>query len=135
MSEICNDASLILRQIDSRSEQYRSDSAAWILQKSANDTYKVMRSLLRAAKQANSWRLPSIIRQGAKSIFDCITESEPGSGAVRKLGLGAASNAFLKLAMNIEELLSDLSSEEKEVFGPSEQEEVLSSRMSNMTLA
>ena len=86
-----------------------------------------MQVLLKAAKQANGQRLSSIIQQGAKYILDCATAN--------KLDLEVASNAFLKLATNIETLLSDLWLKKKGAFHSSEQEEVLSSRMDNMTLA
>ncbi|KAJ4986358.1 hypothetical protein SVAN01_08175 [Stagonosporopsis vannaccii] len=131
LSEICNDASLVLRRMDSLCKQGWPDSVAWkneiALEKSANDTYKAMWSLLNAAKYANRQRLLSIIRKGAQSIFDCTTVDE--------LDLEGASSAFLKLATDIEALLSDLWPEKEEALGPSEQEEMLSSRMGNMTLA
>jgi hypothetical protein len=117
--------------MDSLSEQDWPCSKVWIneraLQTSAKNTYQIMQSLLKAAKHANGQRLSSIIQQGAKSILDCAT--------LNKLELEEASDAFLKLATNIETLLSDLWLERKEAFGSSEQEDVLSSRMGNMTLA
>ncbi|KAL7777386.1 hypothetical protein CFE70_007812 [Pyrenophora teres f. teres 0-1] len=130
LSETCNNASLILRQMDSLFEQGWPDSKAWInesaLEESAKDTCQVMRSLLKAAKDANGQRLSSIIQQGAKSILDCAADN--------KFDLEVISRAFLELAMNIETLLSDLWLGKKEAFGSSEQEEMLSNRISSMTL-
>jgi hypothetical protein len=97
------------------------------LKTSAYDTYHVMRSLLEAAKRANDQQLTNIIQQGAKSILHCTT--------VNELDLEQASTSFLKLATNIETLLSDLWLENKRTITSSDQEETLSSRMGKMTLA
>jgi hypothetical protein len=131
LSETCNDASLILRRMNDLFDDVGPDSMAWLngraLKTSAKDTKQVMRSLLEAAKQADDQQLSSIIQQGANSILSCV--------AVNKLKLEEASNAFLKLATNIETLLSDLLLEKERTLVFSQQEEMLSSRMGTMTLA
>jgi len=96
------------------------------LKTGANDTYEVMQRLLRAAEHTNGQRLSRVIQQGAHSILM--------SSTVNKLNLELARNAFLGLATNIEALLSDLWLEKNETY-ISEQEESLSSRMGNLTLA
>jgi hypothetical protein len=112
-------------------EEDWSDSMAWIneraLEKNAKDTNQVMQSLFNSSKQARDQRLSSIIQQGAKSILDC--------AIINKLELKEASNAFLKLATNIETLLSDLLLEKRGPNDFAEQEELLLSGMGNMTLA
>jgi hypothetical protein len=112
-------------------EEDWSDSMAGIneraLETNAKDTNQVMQSLFNSSKQARDRRLSSIIQQGAKSILDCAT--------INKLELEEASNAFLKLATNIETLLSDLLLEKRGPNDFAEQEELLLSGMGNMTLA
>lgn len=130
LSEICNNASLILRRMTHIFKRGWPDFVAEInelaLETGAIDTYRVTRSLLRAAKHANGQRLSRVIQQGAESILDSLTVDE--------LDLELASSAFLGLATNIEALLSDLWLEKSETH-ISEQEEALLSRMGNLTLA
>jgi hypothetical protein len=109
------------------------DSVAWknvaALDDVAINTQRSMSDLLRAVEQGNGMQLADIVRQGAKSILQCVS---PRSN---EINLSKASDNFLELAMNIETLLSDLLLEEEETpdgLGP---EEVLSSMLGNMNLA
>ena len=128
LSSVCNDATLVLRQMDILRVKVWPKSAATTIEAAIN-TRRIMKKILTVVSHGNGTQLAKIIQQGADSILRCVVSRND------ELVLQRASSAFLALATDIETLLWDLLLAKEKVNGISEQEEVLSSLMGNMTLA
>ncbi|KAK2471339.1 hypothetical protein H9L39_17570 [Fusarium oxysporum f. sp. albedinis] len=137
LSEICNDVSLLLRQMLRLQRRGWPDVVAWknenALRDAATDTVRFAADLFKAAKQDVETQLLKIIQQGVGSILKCVT----GTGGNRPeytLSLSKACDAFLGLAVNVEILLWNLLLDKEDALRAMGQEEVLSSLMSKVTL-
>jgi hypothetical protein len=110
LSEICNNASLILRRIKSLCEdgwpEWFDKLKTDALQKICEDTGLTMREMLGAAACQRALRISSIMRKGARLVLDCVTVDR--ISGMDTLDLESASSAFLELATDIETLLSVL---------------------------
>ncbi|KAH7123592.1 hypothetical protein B0J11DRAFT_487829 [Dendryphion nanum] len=137
LSEKCNNATLILRQMSRLQDTGWPDSVAWrnekALEKAASETLGFVKDLLRVAKRSNSTQLAEIIQRGANSIRERVTPRS-GKHLVYELDLSGAGDDFLDLATDIETLLSDLLPETETPANVAEQEEGLSDMMSRMNL-
>ena len=110
LGEISNNASLILRRTESLCEE------GWLgcfeklntnaLQISCEHTDQAMRGMLEAAGCQRPLRILSIMRKGARLILDCVMIDR--ISGMDTLDLGRTSNAFLKLAIDIEGFLANL---------------------------
>ncbi|KAK1984905.1 hypothetical protein LZ30DRAFT_710210 [Colletotrichum cereale] len=144
LSEKCNDASLILRQMHRLQKRGWPESVAWkneaALKQAAADTYRftidtyqfVKRPETKASRPLNETPLAKTLRQNLELIFQRVT-------VVRRdkdydLNLGGAANDFLELAVNIETLLLNLLSEKEGALDAQGQEDVLSGMLSGMTI-
>ncbi|KAK1972510.1 hypothetical protein LY78DRAFT_650505 [Colletotrichum sublineola] len=138
LSEKCNDASLLLRQMLRLQERGWPDSVAWkneaALEKAAADTYRftvdtyqfVKKPTTKAPKPPNETPLAGTLRKNLDLIFQHVTELQP-----RKeydLDLHGAANRFLELAVDIETLLLNLLLEKEAAL------DALSGMLSGMTL-
>jgi hypothetical protein len=110
LSQISNNASLILRRMESLCEEGWPE---WFdklntdaLQISCENTGLAMRNMLEAADCQRPLRISSVMRKGARLILDCITVDR--ISGMDTLGLERASSVFLNLATDIETLLSIL---------------------------
>lgn len=138
LSEICNDATLILRQMFRLQCIGWPESVAWknktALKKAASDTVWFIENLRTAAKPSKDTRFAEIIRQGASFLFESVM-SGSGRRPEYELDLNKAGDAFLNIATNIETLLMDLLLERNKALYALGEEEILSSKMGMMTLA
>jgi hypothetical protein len=133
LSEICNDASLILR------EMFRLKLKAWpdfavsknerALKKAASDTVRVAKDLLKAAEPGKDTQFGRIIQEGARFLLKSVTIG-CGRRLEYELDFDKAWDAFLKIATDIETLLMDLLLEEEKALY-----EILPSEMGMLTLA
>ncbi|KAH7188064.1 uncharacterized protein B0J16DRAFT_396219 [Fusarium flagelliforme] len=137
LSEICNDVSLLLRQMLRLECRDWPDSVAWknenALRDAATDTDRFAADLSKAAKQEGETQLLKIIQHGVESIRECVTGTG-GNRPVYTLSLSKACDAFLGLAVDIEILLWNLLLDKEDALRAMGQEEVLSSLMSKVTL-
>jgi hypothetical protein len=137
LSEICNDVSLLLRQMLRLQRRGWPDVVAWknenALSDAATDTVRFARALFKAANQEAETQLLKTIQQGAESILECITDTGDNRPEYT-ISLGEACDAFLNLAVNIETLLWNLLLDKEDALRAIGQEEVLSSLMSKVTL-
>ncbi|KAH7259800.1 hypothetical protein MRS44_008454 [Fusarium solani] len=137
LSEICNDVSLILRQMLRLQRRGWPDVVSWknekALRDAATDTNHFAVDLLKATKNEVEAQLLKTVQQGAWSILKCVTNAG-GNGLEYTLNLNRACDAFLDLAVNTETLLWNLLLDEEDAIRAMGQEEVLSSLMSRMTL-
>ena len=138
LSEICNNATLILSQMSRLQHRGWPDSVAWkneaALKEAASDTIQFVETLFKAAKKGNDTELAKIVRKGAGSILDHVaggSEKQPGY----ELDLSGAGDGFLELATEIETLLLDLLLKKEEALNALGQEEVLSGMMGQMNLS
>jgi hypothetical protein len=138
LSEICNDATLILRQMSRLQHIGWPGSVAWrndaALNKAATDTIQFAQNTLKAAKPSNNTQIVKIVLQGANSIRECVAVKN-GERPEYELDLRGACDAFLNLATNIEMLLSDLLQQKETVLNALGQEDELSSMLGKMNLA
>lgn len=110
LSETCNNASLILCRMErlrgecwpERFDKPNTDA----LQRSCKNTGLAMRDMLEAAGCQPALPLSSIVRKGARLIFDRVTTNS--ISGMDTLDLDRPSRAFLELATDIEGLLSKL---------------------------
>ncbi|KAI5457527.1 hypothetical protein BGZ63DRAFT_417208 [Mariannaea sp. PMI_226] len=135
LSEICNDATLILRQMARLQRKGWPESVAWkneaALNEAATETLQLSENLVKAAKQGRGTQLASVIQQGAKCILTNVNGKKPDY----QLDLDGACDAFLELAADIETLLFDLLVEKEEALNALGQEEILSAMLGEMKLA
>lgn len=138
LGEICNDATLILRQMSRLQDRNWPDSVAWknkaALKEATSDTVQFAETMLKATTQGNDTELTKIIRRGATSILEHVTDGsakQPGY----ELDLSGAGDAFVELATKIEALLLDLLLTKEEALNALGQEEALSRMMGQMSLA
>ncbi|KAF4944066.1 hypothetical protein FGADI_12948 [Fusarium gaditjirri] len=137
LSEICNDISLLLRQMLRLQRRGWPNTIAWknenALRDAATDTVRFAADLSKATKKDVETQLLKIIQQGVGSILKCVT----GTGGNRPeytLSLSKACDAFRDLAVNIEILLWNLLLDKEDALRAMGQEEVLSTLMSKVTL-
>ncbi|KAK5994465.1 hypothetical protein PT974_04940 [Cladobotryum mycophilum] len=111
LSEVCNDASLILSEMSRLQHKGWSDSIAWKNERSLNvaakDTLSFAKGLLKAVKGGNKTQLAKIVERSATSIL-CLVHREGDGRGNGVLDLSRASQEFLKLATDIEGLLLTL---------------------------
>ncbi|KAF7549120.1 hypothetical protein G7Z17_g6607 [Cylindrodendrum hubeiense] len=138
LSKVCNDSSLILRQMSRLQHRDWPDFAVKrneaALKEAAVCTLDFAENLVKAAKHGNDMQLARIIKKRTSSLLKHITV-EGGRQPRHELDLSGASDEFLKLATNIETLLLDLLLEKEEALNSLGQEEVLSNLMGKMNLA
>ncbi|KAJ5496428.1 hypothetical protein N7463_008415 [Penicillium fimorum] len=137
LSELCNDVTLILRQMSHLqskgwSSYIASNNAA--LKKAASDTFKFTEDLLKATEPSKNAQFAEIIQKGARFLRECVP-TRNGRLIEYQLDFSKSSDAFLNIATNIETLLMDLLLEEEKHLHSLGQEETLSSQMGRMTLA
>lgn len=110
LSEICNNASLILRQMESLCEEGWPDRFDKLntdaLRRNREKTGVHMRDMLRAATRRPVLQIFSIMQKGAKLILHCVMTDRISGMDARDSKSG--SSAFLDLAIDIEGLLSEL---------------------------
>ncbi|KAJ6012665.1 hypothetical protein N7522_003020 [Penicillium canescens] len=129
LSEICNDAILILRQmfcLQHKGWPYfvaRKNKAA--LKKAASDTVRFANNLLKATEPGKHTQFAEIIQEGASFLIESVT-SGSGKRLEYELDFNKAWDVFLKMATNIETLLMDLLLEEEKALYALAQEESLS---------
>jgi hypothetical protein len=133
LSEICNDASLILR------EMFRLKLKSWpkfavlknetALKEAASDTVRVAKDLLKAAEPGKDTQFGRIIQEGARFLLKSVTIGR-GRRLEYELDFNKAWNAFLNIATDIETLLTDLLLEEEKA-----PYEIVLSKMGMITLA
>jgi hypothetical protein len=138
LSEICNDATLILRQMFRLQHKGWPDSVAWknkaALKEAASDTDRFAKDLLKATEPGKHTQFAEIIHKGASFLLESVT-SGSGRRLEYELDFDKAWDVFLKMATNIETLLMGLQLEEEKTLYALGQEESLSSKMERMTLA
>ncbi|KAF7175064.1 hypothetical protein CNMCM7691_006468 [Aspergillus felis] len=139
LSEICNDATLILRQMSRLQHEGWPDSVGWknkaTLKEAASDTVGFAEELLQATESSKATQFAKIIQEGASYVLRSIVTSVGGRRPQYELDLEQASAAFLRIAMNIETLLMDLLLEEEKALHALGQEDMLSSQMERMTFS
>ncbi|GKT43463.1 uncharacterized protein ColSpa_03644 [Colletotrichum spaethianum] len=117
LSEKCNNASLILRQMLRLKERGWPESVAWkneaALKEAAQDTYRfaidtyrLVKAPTKSAKPLSDPPLAKALRQNLDHIVDCVTVVQPRKEC--DLDVGGAATALLELAVDIETLLLDL---------------------------
>lgn len=135
---MCNDATLILRQMLRLQDEGWPESVAWkndaALKEAASDTIGFIEHLRKASKPGKDTQFAEIVRQGASCLRDSVTVGS-GRRYEKKLDLETAGDAFLNIAMKIETLLMDLLLEKEKALHALGQEDILSSEMASMTLA
>ena len=137
LSETCNDATLILRQMSDLQQKGWPDSVAWknkaALGKAASCTDRFTKDLLRATGPVKHTQFAKIIQEGGGILLESVTR---GSGRRFKdvLDFNKAWNAFLKMATKVETLLMDLLLEEEKALYALGQEESLSTKMERMDI-
>lgn len=118
LSEICNNASLILRRMKSLCEEgwpkWFDKLNTDVLQRNRVNTDLNMRAMLRAADHRTALQISSIMTKGATLILECIVIDR--ISGMEELDLERASSAFLELAVDIENLLSDLLFEREDLL-------------------
>ncbi|KAK2025649.1 hypothetical protein LX32DRAFT_623988 [Colletotrichum zoysiae] len=148
LSEKCNNANLILRQILRLKELVWQKSEAWkerknkaALEQAAADTlHFTIRTndfVKRPATKASTpppqeTPLAATLRQRLDSISKCVTMGQPRKKF--ELDLHGAANGFLQLAVDIETLLLDLLCKKEAALHPQGQEDLLSEQLSGLTL-
>lgn len=137
LSEICNDVSLLLRQMLRLQRRGWPDVVAWknenALSDAATVTVRFASALFKAANREEETLLLDIIERGVESILTCITDAGDNRPEYT-ISLRKACDAFLGLAVNVEILLWDLLLDKEDALRAMGQEEVLSSLMSKVTL-
>jgi hypothetical protein len=139
LSEICNDVTLILRQMS----RLRLRSKGWpkyvasmnkaALKQAARDTRRFTEDL-KATGPSKNTQFAEIIQKGASVLSEIIMRGD-GRRPEDRLDFNETSEAFLNIATNIETLLMDLLLEEEKDLHALEQEETLSIKMGRMALA
>lgn len=132
LSEICNDATLILREMIRLQHKGWKNKAA--LKKAASDTFRFANDLLIATEPGKCMQFAEIIREGASFLLESVT-SGSGRRLEYELDFNKAWVVFLEMATNIETLLMDLLLEEEKALHDLGQQESLSENMKRMTLA
>ncbi|KAK2049564.1 hypothetical protein LZ31DRAFT_513884 [Colletotrichum somersetense] len=148
ISEKCNDANLILRQMLRLKERGWLESEVWkerknkaALEQAAADTSQftigtynfVKRPATKAATPPpQETPLATTLRQSLDSISECVTVGQPRKKI--ELDLHGAANGFLQLAVNIETLLLDLLCKKEAALQPQGQEDLLSEQLGGLTL-
>ncbi|GIJ90985.1 hypothetical protein Asppvi_009950 [Aspergillus pseudoviridinutans] len=106
LSEICNDATLILHQMSRLQHEGWPDSVGWknkaALKEAASDTVRFTKGLLKATESGKATQFAKIIQEGASYVLRSILTSVGGRRLQYELDLEQASAAFLRIAMNIE---------------------------------
>ncbi|KAK2059144.1 hypothetical protein LY76DRAFT_592570 [Colletotrichum caudatum] len=149
LSEKCNDANLILRQMLRLKERGRLESEAWkerknkaALEQAAADTSRfttgafnfVKRPATKAATAPpQETPLATTLRRNLGPISECVTGGQPRKKL--ELELHGAANGFLQLAVDIETLLLDLLCKREAAPDAQGQEDLLSEQLSGLTLA
>ncbi|EFQ27445.1 uncharacterized protein GLRG_01940 [Colletotrichum graminicola M1.001] len=145
LSEKCNNASLILRQMLRLKERGWLESVAWINEAAlervaadtdqfATDTYHfVQRPAPRAARLPVETPLARMLRENLDLIFTRATVVQRREEY--DFSLKDAANDFLDLAVKIETLLLNLLREKEAALYAHGQEDVLSKKLSGLTLA
>ncbi|KAJ5815545.1 hypothetical protein N7474_007322 [Penicillium riverlandense] len=138
LSESCNDATLILRQMFRLQRKGWHERVAWknkaALNEAASGTIRFTENLRKASKPGKVSQFAEIIRQGAGILHESVMIGRGGRSEY-ELDLKGAGDSFLTIATNIETLLMDLLLEEEKALCALGQEEILSSEMRRMTLA
>ncbi|GKT55869.1 hypothetical protein ColTof4_11716 [Colletotrichum tofieldiae] len=144
LSEKCNDASLILRQIHRLKERgwpkfVAEQNEAALREAAATtyrfviDTYHFVKRPTKAAELSNDKPLVKTLRQNLDLIFKRITVVQPRREY--DLDVGGAAAAFLELAVDIETLLLNLMLEKEAALYAQGEEDLLSGMLRGMTLA
>ncbi|GKT82462.1 hypothetical protein Ct61P_00312 [Colletotrichum tofieldiae] len=144
LSEKCNDASLILRQIHRLKERgwpkfVAEQNEAALREAAATtyrfviDTYHFVKRPTKAAELPNDKPLVKTLRQNLDLIFKRITVVQPRREY--DLDVGGAAAAFLELAVDIETLLLNLMLEKEAALYAQGEEDLLSGMLRGMTLA
>ncbi|GJC77457.1 hypothetical protein ColLi_00295 [Colletotrichum liriopes] len=144
LSEKCNDASLILRQIHRLKErgwpkfvaeqnEAALREAAATTYRFAIDTYHFVKRPTKAAESPNDKPLVKTLRQNLDLIFKRVTVVQPRREY--DLDVGGAAAAFLELAVDIETLLLNLMLEKEAALYAQGEEDLLSGMLRGMTLA
>lgn len=138
LSEICNDATLILRQMFRLQHKGWPDSVAWknkaALEEAASDTFRFAKDLLKATGPGKHTPFAEIVQEGASFLLGSVM-SRRGRRLEYELDFNKACDAFLKMATNVETLLMGLLLEEEKALYALGQEDLLSSKMERMALA
>jgi hypothetical protein len=134
LSELCNDANLILRQMS------RLQTKGWLkpmenaaLKQAAIDTLTFTDELQKVAKNSRNAQFVQIFQKGASFLRES-TKKWSGRRLKNQLELNSASDAFLNIATNIETLLMELLLEEENNLNALGQEDTLSRGMERMKL-
>ncbi|OHW89421.1 hypothetical protein CSPAE12_11972 [Colletotrichum incanum] len=144
LSEKCNDASLILRQMLRLKDRGWPKSVAWkneaALKVAATDTYRFaidtyhfVKRPLKGAESPNDKPLVKTLRQNLDLILKRVTVVRPRREY--DLDVSGTAAAFLELAVDIETLLLNLVLEKEAVLYAQGEEDLLSGMLSGMTLA
>lgn len=137
LSEHCNDASLLLREMARLQQKDWSESRArdveLSLQDAAGDTADFVKQLRKVVKTAGASQFASIIRRFVDSIPNCIAVKVRNGDVFPGIELMQGCVAFLDLATEIESLLLKLYEEmTRQNMAVADE---LSSRLENMTLS
>ncbi|KAM0332322.1 hypothetical protein ACHAQA_002598 [Verticillium albo-atrum] len=140
ISEMCNDVTLILRQIARLLEKGWPETVAWkneaSLREASTDTLLFADSLLKTLGVARPSQLTKIIRSSVTSVVN-IGKAKKGKQPEYEFGVHPkeAADAFLKLATDIETLLLDLLLDKEDALKAIGQEDLLSGMMGRISLA
>ena len=147
ISEYSNDLSLTAREMDrlqhqdwSASMKQKNDEALSIAGSDTNEVAQDILDLATPNKGGSAFEITSILYRQARKLADCVelppvSRDRSGKKALFKFDAEETAEQFLKLAVEVERLLSELLKARNKAMALLGQEETLSNMLGGMSIA